>query len=62
MYKRIESAKDLPKEWDELCKNNIYMSRSFMKFMEDVNYCNQSYHLFQSFLQQYLAYKDQYHL
>ena len=46
MYKRIEHAKDLPKEWDTLCKNNIYMSRSFMKFMEKVNYCNQSYHLF----------------
>lgn len=46
MYKRIESAKDLPKEWDKLCKNNIYMSKKFMMFMEKVNYCNQSYHLF----------------
>lgn len=46
MYKRIESAKDLPEEWDVLCKDNIYMSRSFMQFMEKVNYCNQSYHLF----------------
>ena len=46
MYKRIEHAKDLPKEWDMLCNNNIYMSRKFMDFMENVNYCNQSYHLF----------------
>lgn len=46
MYKRIESAKDLPKEWDKQCKNNIYMSKKFMMFMEKVNYCNQSYHLF----------------
>lgn len=46
MYKRIENAKDLPKEWDKLCKNNIYMSKKFMMFMEKVNYCNQSYHLF----------------
>ena len=46
MYKRINKASDLPKEWDKLCKNNIYMSRSFLKFMEEVNYCNQSYHLF----------------
>lgn len=46
MYKRIEFAKDLPEEWDILCRDNIYMSRSFMQFMEKVNYCNQSYHLF----------------
>lgn len=46
MYKRIENAKDLPKEWDKLCKNNIYMSKKFTMFMEKVNYCNQSYHLF----------------
>ena len=46
MYQRIERAKDLPKEWDELCEKNIYMSRSFLTFMERVNYCNQSYHLF----------------
>lgn len=46
MYKRIENAKDLPKEWDKLCKNNIYMSKKFMMFMGKVNYCNQSYHLF----------------
>lgn len=46
VYKRIESAKDLPKEWDRLCKDNIYMSRKFLQFMEKVNYCNQSYHLF----------------
>ena len=46
MYKRINHAKDLPPEWDVLCKNNIYMSKSFMEHMEKVNYCNQSYHLF----------------
>lgn len=46
MYKRINYAKDLPPEWDELCKDNIYLSKSFMEFMEKANYCNQSYHLF----------------
>jgi len=46
MYRRIECAKDLPEEWDRLCEKNIYMSRSFMAFMEKVNPCNQSYHLF----------------
>ena len=46
MYVKIDKAKDLPKEWDELCTKNIYMSRHFLKYMEKVNYCNQSYHLF----------------
>ena len=46
MYKVIKNASDLPKEWDELCKNNIYMARQYLQFMEKVNYCNQSYHLF----------------
>ena len=46
MYKRIERAENLPPEWDELCKKNIYMSRAFLAFMECVNPCRQSYHLF----------------
>lgn len=46
MYRLIKFARDLPEEWDDLCNENIYMSRSFMQFMEKVNYCNQSYHLF----------------
>lgn len=46
MYKVVQNAKDLPSEWDILCKDNIYMSKHFMTFMEKVNYCNQSYHLF----------------
>lgn len=46
MYKVINKASLLPIEWDELCKDNIYMSKKFLSFMEDVNYCNQSYHLF----------------
>ncbi len=46
MYKKISSAKELPPEWDELCKDNIYMSKNFLSFMEKANPCNQSYHLF----------------
>ena len=46
MYKVIKSAKDLPKEWDKLCEKNVYMSKHFLEYMEKVNYCNQSYHLF----------------
>lgn len=46
MYKVINQAKYLPKEWDVLCKENVYMSKHFLEYMEKVNYCNQSYHLF----------------
>ena len=46
MYKVLKFAKNLPNEWDVLCKNNIYMNKNFLSFMEEVNYCNQSYYLF----------------
>lgn len=46
MYQVIKNAKDLPKEWDKLCEKNVYMSKHFLEYMEKVNYCNQSYHLF----------------
>lgn len=46
MYQVIKNAKDLPKEWDKLCSKNVYMSKHFLEYMEKVNYCNQSYHLF----------------
>ena len=40
MYKVLKSAKDLPKEWDKLCNKNIYMQKTFLEYMEKVNYCN----------------------
>lgn len=46
MYKVLKSAKELPKEWDKLCNKNIYMQKTFLEYMEKVNYCNQSYYLF----------------
>lgn len=46
MYRSIKSAKELPVEWDQLTSDNLYMSKSFLCFMERVNPCNQSYHLF----------------
>lgn len=46
MYKILKNANELPKEWNELCEKNIYMKKSFLMYMEKVNYCNQSYHLF----------------
>jgi hypothetical protein len=40
------NAADLPEEWDELCKDNVYMSRRFLAFMDKANPCRQSYHAF----------------
>ena len=46
MYKLIKKAKELPEEWNKLCDKNIYMQKNFLMHMENVNNCNQSYHLF----------------
>lgn len=46
MYKRIDHARELPDEWNTLCRKNIYLSKAFLEYMERVNYCRQSYHLF----------------
>lgn len=46
MYTKIERASELPAEWDALCKNNVYLSRAFLEYMEEANDCGQSYHLF----------------
>jgi hypothetical protein len=46
LYKRFERAADLPEEWDELCKDNVYLSRDFLTFMDRANPCHQSYHAF----------------
>lgn len=46
MHKKVLKARNLPDDWDRLCKDNIYMKKDFLIFMEKVNPCNQSYHLF----------------
>lgn len=46
MYKVIKKAEELPEEWNKLCDKNIYMQKNFLIYMEKVNNCNQSYHLF----------------
>ncbi|HHU27539.1 TPA: GNAT family N-acetyltransferase [bacterium] len=43
VYKR---ASELPEEWDEFCKDNYAMQRSFLTLMEEVNPCQQQYYLF----------------
>ncbi len=47
MYKKYDNAANLPLEWDEFCRNkNVYMKSSTLKYMEEVNYCHQSYYAF----------------
>lgn len=44
-----ESIKQVPKEWDFIVGDNIYMTTQFLSFMESVDDCNQRY---------YTLYKD----
>ena len=44
-----ESIKKAPDEWDALVGDNIYMTKRFLSFMEDVDNCHQRY---------YALYKD----
>ena len=43
--KIYDKAKDIPKEWDEFCIDNFYMSREKLEFFEKVNNCNQKYYM-----------------
>ena len=40
-----DKAKDIPMEWDEFCKDNFYMQREKLQFLENVNDCNQKYYM-----------------
>jgi hypothetical protein len=42
------SAHELPMEWDDLCGDNPYMRREFLRFIESVDCCNQSYAAFRN--------------
>lgn len=44
-FKVYDSAKKLPDCWDEIAKDNVLMKKAFLMFLEEVNYCRQSYHL-----------------
>lgn len=44
MFKIYSKASDLPKEWD-LYTKNPFQKREFLIFLEEVNPCNQKYHI-----------------
>lgn len=39
----FKNAVDIPEEWDDLTGSNIYLKKSFLAFMENVNPCKQRY-------------------
>ena len=40
-----ESVNQVPKEWDSIVGDNIYMTTRFLSFMESVDDCNQRYYV-----------------
>ena len=44
-FKVYDSAKKLPDTWDEIAAKKVFIKRDFLNFLEEVNYCNQSYHI-----------------
>jgi hypothetical protein len=48
MHSIYLTAHNLPPEWDVFCKNNVYMQRDFLTFMEKVNPCGQKYYMLSS--------------
>lgn len=44
-FKVYDSAKKLPAAWDYIAQNKIFIKRDFLIFLEEVNYCNQTYHI-----------------
>ena len=43
--KTFTTIEDVPSEWDILVKDNIYMTKSFLSFMERVDNYNQKYYM-----------------
>jgi len=44
-FKIYDSAKKLPDTWDEIAAKKVFIKKDFLTFLEEVNYCNQSYHI-----------------
>lgn len=42
VYEKVEEIPDL---WDYIAGNNYFLKREFLKVMEDINPCNQKYHI-----------------
>ena len=45
VIKKYDSISLVPKEWDSIIGDNIYLSIEFLKFMERVDSCQQQYYL-----------------
>jgi len=43
--KVYESAIDIPVQWDSFCKDNFYMNKTKLIFLEQVNKCSQKYYM-----------------
>ena len=44
-FKVYDSAKNLPDIWDKIAAEKSFIKRDFLIFLEEINYCNQSYHI-----------------
>ena len=43
--KQFDSILDVPDHWDSVIGDNIYLSKSFLTFMERVDRCEQRYYM-----------------
>jgi hypothetical protein len=44
----FRSARELPPEWDDLCGDNLYLTREFQQFIESIDACEQTYCIFRN--------------
>ena len=44
-FKVFDKAKDIPNEWNDFCKDNFFMQKDRLEFLENVNPCNQKYYI-----------------
>ena len=43
--KQYDSIMLVPKEWDSIIGDNLYLSIEFLTFMEKIDKCNQKYYM-----------------
>ena len=43
--KKFDSINDVPDIWDSVIGDNIYMSKSFLSFMESIDKCDKHYYM-----------------
>jgi hypothetical protein len=57
MFKIYYRAEELPKLWDELAGDNIFLKRAVLNSLEALNPCSQSYHMNEDFSLAFVRYK-----